>query len=389
MILVIADDLTGAAELGGIGIKHGLSTVITTSIICLPAKSDLLIIATDTRSIPREAAEQVMHTLGDTLQLQLAGRSVLIYKKIDSVLRGHVLAEVNILKNKLAKRKALIVPANPGLGRTIVDGQYLLHGQPLHASSFSQDPEFPVTSSRIADMLSAGEKDVQVRTHQQAMPEKGIVVGEVQQAADLAGWCKQVDNDTLPVGAAEFFAALLQAHDLPATNTTVPAVPPQTPYLAIWGSSFHKSRAFVQQLQQQGFPVSYMPAAALTDGIVYQRWVNEIIDNLRAQGKGGMAVEPGMQENQATALAIRSVMANAAAYITTQVKVNELLVEGGATAAAVIRRLGPETLCPVAELAPGVIRMSVPEKNNLLLTMKPGSYEWPEGFITANKHASI
>jgi uncharacterized protein YgbK (DUF1537 family) len=90
MIAVIADDLTGAAELAGIGLNFQLRTEIRYRCRCA-STADLLIIATDTRSLPVAEAKQVIADLPASL-MQLNPR--LIFKKIDSVLRGHVLDEV-------------------------------------------------------------------------------------------------------------------------------------------------------------------------------------------------------------------------------------------------------------------------------------------------------
>ena len=49
MIAVIADDFTGASEIGGVGIRHGYDVIIDTK-IAKNVKTDILIIATDTRS---------------------------------------------------------------------------------------------------------------------------------------------------------------------------------------------------------------------------------------------------------------------------------------------------------------------------------------------------
>ena len=55
MIAVIADDLTGAAEIGGLGLRYDLNI----EIVCsndLKSDADLLIISTDTRSMPEKEA---------------------------------------------------------------------------------------------------------------------------------------------------------------------------------------------------------------------------------------------------------------------------------------------------------------------------------------------
>jgi D-threonate/D-erythronate kinase len=375
MIIVIADDLTGAAELGGIGLQYGLVTEITTSLQPSSA-ADLLIMATDTRSLPREAAITIMDKVAGTLQrLQPAW----LFKKIDSVLRGHVLAEIRVLQKQLNLSKALIVSANPGLGRTVVAGHYLLHGQPLHTSSFAQDPEFPVTSSRVLDMLAAGKGEVQVLPLHAGMPANGIVVGEVNNAAGLAGWCKRTDAQTLVVGAAEFFAAQLESRGLKPVPAKTEVTTPQLPFLAVWGSSFYKSRAFAQQLKREGFPVMYLPPCDSGDGTFY-RWVEEIIEKLGSAGRAGIAIDPNTMY-KLDALAMRTMMADAVALVAERVVIREFLVEGGATAAAVINKLGIETLHPCVAPALGVTKMRVQGTPDTYFTFKPGSYDWPAGML--------
>jgi uncharacterized protein YgbK (DUF1537 family) len=304
----------------------------------------------------------------------------LLFKKIDSVLRGHVLMEVQLQQELLQLPKALIVPANPGLGRTVVNGTYLLNGQPLHQSSFSQDPEFPVYSSGIPALLQAKDGDIQVLPHHAPQPGAGIVVGEVQDSTDLVAWSKKLDAGTLIAGAAEFFATILETRNMRPVITEKSSTTLQPPALMICGSAFHKSRAFVKKIEQDGFPVSYMPAAlgnATVDAQLFQLWLNDTLLQLKREGRISIAVHPQMEDDKAHALNIRTRMAEAAAFIASQAPLHVILIEGGSTAAAVMRKLGIDRLYPTVALAPGVTRMRVAGNKELHLTLKPGSYEWP------------
>ena len=206
MIAVIADDLTGAAELGGIGLQYGLRTEIHVSV---PAESmaELVIISTDTRSVSEaDAIAKTELVVRDLAKLQPA----FIFKKIDSVLRGHVLAELENHMQVSGMKRALIVPANPALGRTIIDSTYLLHGAPIHKSSFSRDPEFAIVSSHVADMLRVEKSAIHVaKVADNTLPEEGIVIGEATDAKDLAAWAERVDERMVVAGASGFFMALL------------------------------------------------------------------------------------------------------------------------------------------------------------------------------------
>ena len=122
MIAVIADDFTGAAEMAGIGLRYGLDVELSTT-IPENAKAELLVLDTDTRSMKEDDAVDVVSKVTDSM-MEL--HPEMIFKKIDSVLRGHVIAELSAQLKILELRKALIVAPNPSLGRAIRDGNIFL-----------------------------------------------------------------------------------------------------------------------------------------------------------------------------------------------------------------------------------------------------------------------
>src|SRR5262245_22870941 len=145
MITVIADDFTGAAELAGISLRYGLSVSI-----CLhdeiDTDADVLIISTDSRSLKKKEALKVT---AKAVRKVIELKPELIYKKIDSVLRGYVLDELKVQMELCGLHKAFIMPANPSLGRTIIAGKYFIDGKQVNETGFVVDPEFPVISSSI------------------------------------------------------------------------------------------------------------------------------------------------------------------------------------------------------------------------------------------------
>ena len=59
-------------------------------------------------------------------------------------------------------------------------------------------------------------------------------------------------------------------------------------------------------------------------------------------------------------------------------RIEELVIEGGSTASAVLNNMGLTRLVPLHQFQQGVIRMRVENIAGLNLTLKPGSYKWPE-----------
>jgi uncharacterized protein YgbK (DUF1537 family) len=376
MIAVIADDFTGAAELGGIGLRHRLAVEIST-VVNVSTKAGLLVIATDTRSMQREAAVAEMEKI--TRQLSLL-QPEWIYKKVDSVLRGYVIPEIKAQLKALGGKRALLIPANPALGRTIIDGHYFLNGQPVHQSAFSIDPEFPVTSSGLQDMLHTRQEPVPVRRVSDPLPDSGIIVGEVKDVADLSAWAGLIDKTTFLAGASGFFSALLSARTYTDPSILVRHRPPGSPALFVSGSTFDKSREAIWEKKSQGGPVSYMPAALETsqqeEGTSYDKWCEEVIAFLRQQGKAIVAIR-GEGDGARSARWLKIHTAQLVRRVLQQVSIEELAIEGGATAYAILEQAGFRTFFPEQELAPGVIRMKVKEAPLLYLTVKPGSYNWP------------
>src|SRR5215213_1202936 len=112
MIVVIADDITGPAELGGIALRFGLKVLLSND-VNLSSNIDVLILYTNTRSLNREEAVSVMTELTNKVK---SLKPSLVYKKTDSVLRGYVVSETEAQMKVLGLNKALLVPANPLLG---------------------------------------------------------------------------------------------------------------------------------------------------------------------------------------------------------------------------------------------------------------------------------
>lgn len=374
MIAVIADDLTGAAEIGGIGLRYGLKAEIVTQI---PRQSDadLLIISTDTRSMPENEALELTREVSEAIRDM---HPSVIFKKVDSVMRGHIIPELRLHMQILEKSKALLIPANPDFGRKLTGGKYYVNGRLIHETSFAHDPEFPVKGSRPHEMLRAEENDIIVSTADDELPADGIIVGETATNSHLSNWINKAGKDTLLAGGAALFIALLESMQLlkPIQNDDVAL---QEPALFICGTTHDKSRSKIKRLKTNEGPVSYMPLQIITYTAEsdYESWANEIVHLLERNKKAIIAIDESLAANSnVTAANLRAKKAMIVEMVLKKTPLKELLIEGGSTAAAIINRLNFNRFFPVSEPGTGVIKMHV-AGNDLLLTLKPGSYDWP------------
>ncbi len=367
MIVVIADDITGAAELGGIGLRFGLRVLLSDHVVD-SADIDLLVIYSNTRSLPEGKATETMSSLAKEVKDLFPS---LFYKKIDSVLRGHVMAETITQMKVFGYEKALLVPVNPLLGRTISNGTYYLHGQPIHETGFSSDPEFPVYSSDVKQML---KNQALIATHN-GLLQNGITIGEAITPGDVEEWAKHQSENVLLGGAASFFYALLEKNYQRITNDNKVSL--SSPVLLVSGTTYRNS---IDQRKKFEHLVTDMPSPVYLDEtageIEIENWADEAVAIL-SKNKGAI-VAIGEHEGKSDPNLLAAKLAEVVKKITERTGIAELLIEGGSTAFSIIQKLSFSSFIPMEELQQGVVRMKVVGQESLHLTIKPGSYEWPE-----------
>ena len=379
MIVVVADDISGAGEIAGIGWRWGLAAQVQTRFVP-EAGADLIVVSTGTRSVAEDKARSTM----EALARHLSDTDVSwCYKKVDSVLRGHVGAELDVLMKALHKPRVILAPANPSRQRTIVGGRYWVDGQPLHETDFANDPEYPATSCQVTDLLDTPGCPVLALKHSAYQGhETGLVVAEVERQEGLSRWAAKVDDSTLASGGSDFFSALLEERIGPdRVKSTSEVVCTAGPRLFVCGSASESSRRAVKRAQHRGIHVCAMPDSLLDGGAsrgrVSEQWSEDVLGALRADGRAIVAVAQPVVRDASLARQYAACMATLTEAVVRRTVIGELVVEGGATAEAVVARLGCKTLKVLGEYAPGVVQLDTTGRQDLLVTIKPGSYPWP------------
>jgi uncharacterized protein YgbK (DUF1537 family) len=69
--------------------------------------------------------------------------------------------------------------------------------------------------------------------------------------------------------------------------------------------------------------------------------------------------------------------------VLQRANIKYVFAEGGATSAELVRRMKWSRLEVRHEWAPGVATLAVAAEHPLWLTIKPGSYSWPEAWTGA------
>jgi len=389
-VLVIADDLTGAAEIGGIATAHGLTAIIHRGEF-LKTPADVLILDTDSRHLPPPAAAQRIKSILNSVDPSAFS---LIYKKTDSMLRGSVAAELLAALESLHFPRALFVPQNPSRNRIIENGQYLIDRIPLHHSPVAIDLENPPPTSEVCRLLDPTQKlDVQCLPPGQPPLPRGITIGAAANASEIRLWSTQRDFQTLFAGGADFFAALLESLGL-QPNPAEPFVSPHSA-IVIFGSASNPSRDFVTKLAASGAvicDISPLTPSPCTQGEGWgegrenissqiQSPHKQALLQLRTTGFAFIAARSPVSSPRADQ--IRSAIADLIPPILSAFPPSALIIEGGATASAVIERLQWTTLQVISTVAPGVVALLAAGRTAPLLILKPGTYPWPSSLSTA------
>ena len=364
-MIVIADDITGAAEIAGIAFSkgHQVSLVCGSSVCCDIVAAQTTVIATDTRSMSESEAIIETHRITS----HLSPLTPHLFKKIDSALRGHVVAELSALMEDTGFQRAVYLPANPSKGRIIKNGVYYIkevRGEkqeirdvPISETAFSYDPEFPAKTSFLRERFPNAES-------------KDIIMPDAENEEDIRRViAKYNDGKTIFAGAADLFSALLS----PQVNPQISNLKPQTSNLSpltskdtliLCGSTQSKPLDL-------SIPVAPMPRKVYDGNHDISLW-----DTSAYIGSHSLilTIPYTHRTGKEAAVHLRTVMAQKTMELVAQHRPDHLIIEGGATAWATLKTLGWTQFDIVGQIAPGVVQMCA--DNGTLVTLKPGSYPW-------------
>lgn len=371
-LLVLADDLTGAADTGVAFAEAGLDSVLHLGAGPLRVpQPQVLCVDTDTRGRDGgTAAAAVRRAVHDS------GPPRWTYKKVDSTLRGNVAVETAAALDETGSDVALLAPAFPATGRTTVAGRQYVHGEPLARAGVWRRAAAPAPG-RVADLFAgtglatagigirdirAGRDRVAAELRSAAAGGARVVVCDAETEADLAavaeGGASCSELRVLWSGSGGLASRLAAPLGLPTTATEGGCLPGPSrvgPLLAVVGSAAKQSRGQAAALLRAGFEEVPLPAATLLAGTEAQR-LGLSAEVARTLGDGDTVVTVA----DGRVLGERGTVAGVAGALGRTVAgevphAAGLLLTGGETARAVLGGAGERTLRLLGEIEPGVV----------------------------------
>jgi uncharacterized protein YgbK (DUF1537 family) len=396
-LAVIADDLTGAADTA-IQFRRISAPILLVShrhlsALGLEDTGATLAVYTDSRHLsPAGAAARVRRT-GLSVQ-ELAPR--VVFKKIDSCLRGNIGAEVEALMDLLGCEGAFIAPAFPAQGRTTLHDIHFVRGVPVAESAMARDPVSPIRDSRLSKLMAlqsrypVGRIDVtefdgglgrlQEATDNLWRQGRRLIVFDAanQQHLDLiARLARDHFPRTLLTGSAGLALALAQC--LPAWKESLP----HSGYLVghrvlfVCGSVSGVLGEQVEALvQQAGVTRHVLDPGIAADGRYELAGVGPDL----AAGAAILQLAPVLGGDSkvsrvANDLACRALAVAAAAALRRH-RPEALVLCGGDTAAQVLDALGATGVWLHAEILPGLVQGNIKggDCDGLTVVTKAGAF---------------
>ncbi|MBV9998987.1 MAG: four-carbon acid sugar kinase family protein [Verrucomicrobia bacterium] len=434
-IVIVADDLTGAADCGAVYTEAGLDTVVVFGEVlrAWDCAADVTAVDADTRRAPPELAATVTERI--VRELCSGSPAPILYKKIDSTLRGNFAVEIAAARRAYGDSRGsakagpatispapftIVAPAFPATGRTTRDGRMFVQGVPMEEGDVWRKEKL----SGIADVSAILRARTGLRV--ETVPLEVVRAG-VQSTADiLTGYAASgveavvcdadLDDDLsavaqaaarlnpLPVfagsaGLARHLPAalgLIRKHpadcrmrpgfvsvDAAASRSEAPART-RGPLLFVIGSVSEVARAQLDRLAlEPGITIVTVPPAALRAGPGENAWqaaVRQADEALDAQRDVAIVIGTAGEIN----LDDGAVLSKALAQLVLLLMPRQagLFCTGGETARAVFDAAGISGIRLAGEVEPGVpLGTGVGDYTRIPIITKAGAFGHPETLV--------
>ncbi|MCY4453748.1 MAG: hypothetical protein OXC01_17545 [Immundisolibacterales bacterium] len=397
----MADDLTGALDAAAPFARGGLIVRVHRRVGGLPvappgasgpfqpsrsgppraedprSPGTVLAVSTSSRHLAPDAARSAVEAAGRRLR---TWSPRLVFKKIDSTLRGPVADEVVAAMQVFERRSALVCPAFPAAGRVVRDGEVHVHGVALRESEYARDLRTPSPVEPLSALFGrfGAVRGLQSDETLAGDGISGITIADAETDAHLSRLAVLVSEharEVLAVGSDGLATSLAGRLGRPGAGVRLAGGEGRVVLYAI-GSRAGAAQEQTQRLieARPGVPVVDAPAGVLDPGAV-----------VRAAGTARAVVArvPAVPRGEPAA-----VVEAFAAGIRTSIdrlggpgRLGALVATGGDTVEGILDALGVAALDVLGEFRPGIpVSRAGSAGDGLTLVSKAGGFGTPDLF---------
>lgn len=401
MLGVIADDFTGASDIGLTLSTRGMSTVQYIGVPRMPADPlvDAGVVALKIRTDPVATAVNAALDACDWLLGQ--GCKQIVYKicsTFDSTDAGNIGPVAAALAERLGESIVVVCPAFPENGRSVYQGHLFVKDRLLSESGMENHPLTPMTDSDLRRVLAR-----QTEWPVSHVPISTTLGGAdaLEKALALSGRAMVIvdairDQDLFDLGRAARSRRLLIggsgiALGLPANFDLVSDLPDWAG-LSGHGAVLSGSCSRATREQVETYRLNGPSRELLAEGIMAGTYpLGELVEWVMVQQQAPLlyssadpAVVSAAQERfgqREVAGAVEQLFADLARALV-EAGVRRIVVAGGETSGAVVAGIGASALEIGPKIAAGVPAVKVRDRD-VVLALKSGNFGGPQFFAEA------
>jgi 4-phospho-D-threonate 3-dehydrogenase / 4-phospho-D-erythronate 3-dehydrogenase len=372
-ITILADDLSGAAEAAAAFLGRTPAPTLALN-PGLTYQTGVTVVDLNTRTLSAPEADSVLRAALGTI-----GNDHLVLVKIDSLLRGHLGATVDVL----AERGPVIVAAGlPTLARTVRNGVLHIDGVPLHRTDLWH-LEAAEAPHAIADLISGHtENCASPEAITAALARGSVAVCDISDDSDLDAVitvANQIPSVRL-VGTSALAAAL--ARTLPCAVAAPTEKRIASTVLTVVGTGALNAAGQVAALIEHGAAHISVAAENLLAGTADTTDLTAALATHPAVALTVSGSAPVTQRFSLSA-ALGRFVADADAQVSIR---PDLVLTGGETARSIIDALGLSALQPVGVVHHGAV-VSLASDGRRIVT-RPGTFGDRSSFVDIATHLS-
>ena len=393
----VADDDTGATDLGGMLSGEGLRTVVVVEgpVECWAAGYEAVIVGTGSRALrPAEAYSRTRQAVHDLLTLNPRVVAIKYCSTFDSTADGNIGPSLDAALDETGQPFTVALPALPVNRRTTYMGHHFVYRQLLSESPMRDHPLTPMRNPDLVSHLQSQTRRKVGLAEYPVTPEKlqrlreqgnGIAILDCISDADLETVCQAIADLPLISGSSALGMKLpaiwrqrgwwsLQGNTLRAGGRGLG-------YLIVSGSCSPASTAQNEWLERQGVRACVFDPLVLLagEGKVPELTPRSTLLLRTASNRSDIeavrkwAAEAGVGAAEA-GLRIAYALARIALQVVEATKPAGLIVSGGETAGAVSRTLELGALEVGLNIEPGVPVCRSLGRFQLPLVLKSGNF---------------
>lgn len=373
--VVVADDVTGANDIGIMYAKAGLKTLVYSQKSMKEETyedCDVLVIDTDSRFDEEQEAYRKVEKAVRSVPGQEVKQFI---DKQCSVFRGNIGAEFDAMLDTLGETFAVVVLGFPDNGRTTLHSQHYVHGTLLEHSQFRNDPVHPMTCSDLVEILKSQTRrpvgaihyEVYEQGRERFLEELeacrkqgGYCILDVRDNNDLVFLADALKEERVICGSSALSEYLAKVQEFPGEkrkDADASEKKDQGKVFCAAGSLTPQTIGQTAYMKEHGYCVFELDTRKLLDTASYQEecgrlerlaseayqsedfvMIHSMNQPEQVEETKRLAAEKGIDNTQVSTL-VSGALARIARTVVEKEKIRRIIVCGGDTSASLCERM--------------------------------------------------